>query len=520
MSQAGSSLATSLRMGATIKTILGAFLSFVWLGCSVCAAAQGPAGPAAASPVRLTLLRSVSGTESTLQGDQLTIHDPRTTFYIPDDKKVIVYFEWQGTPGRHQFEGLWKDPRAKVVVVADFEYEATKERFAAYWELNLTDQMQTGWWSLEARVDGHSAGSHSFEVVIAARPDLPTRRVLTLDEIYQRTLDASVFIEKLDAAGKVIGTSLGFRLAPHGNVVTTFHAVDGAASLRVLAREGPFNVNSVLAWDRRRNFAVLPLPASNPKSALMPAEADSWKVGGRVLGLDVPVQGNRVIMDGNITGKNIFPEVGERLNLSVHVRDEASGGPLVNEYGEVVAIAHASLRLLPGSWSLTSGYGALPLSNMLMMGGAVALPLSALPQTLPSVPTSISELAQRGVFVPPLVGHEDVFMGRLARDVVKRHGVPDPVDERTEFRRSEGAAHIILTWNPRRKGKFMHALRIYNLDNQLMFESKSTKISFSPNEMKYSSWKITFTDVPSGIYRAEVVLDNAPAWRTFFRITD
>ncbi|MGH9778146.1 MAG: S1 family peptidase, partial [Candidatus Acidiferrales bacterium] len=447
-------------------------------------------------------------------------HDPRSTFYVPDDKKVIVYFEWEGATGQHQFEGLWKDPRGKVVAVADFEYEAVKERFAAYWELSLTEHMQTGWWTLEARVDGQSAGSHSFEVVSATKPDLPTRRVLTLDEIYQRALEASVFVEKLDGTGKVNGTALGFRLAPHGNVVTTFHAVDGAAGLRVIAREGPVNVDSVLAWDPRQNYAVLPLAPGNPSRTLAPAEPGSWKVGDRVLGLDVPAQGSRVIADGNITGKNTFPEVGERLNLSLYVRDEASGGPLLNEYGEVVAIAQTSLRLLPGSWSLTSNYGALPLSNMVLMGGAVALPLSALPNTLPRSPTSLSILAQRGILIPPLVHPEDVLMGRLARDVVKKHGILDSVDERAEFSRSEGAAQVVLTWNPRRKGKFMVTLRIYNLDSRLLFESKPSKISLSPNEVKYSSWKITFAQVPAGIYRAEVVLDNAPAWRTFFRITD
>lgn len=507
-------------MKGTAQAILATLLTAAFLIVAAQGAAQGPAGAVSAAPARLSLLRSVSGTESTLQGDQLIIHDPRTSFYLPDDKKVIVYFEWEGTPGRHQFEGLWKDPRGKVVAVADFEYEAKKERFAAYWELNLTEGMQTGWWALEARVDGQSAGSHSFEVVTAARPELPTRRVLTLDEIYQRALDASVFIEKLDGTGKVIGTAVGFRVAPHGNVVTAFHAVDGAARLRVIAREGQFNLDAVLAWDRRRNYAVLPLPATNPSRALAAAEADSWKVGDRVLGLDVPALGNRVIMDGNITGKNNFPEVGERLNLSMPVRDEASGGPVLNEYGEALAIAQASLRLLPGSWSLTSGYGALPLSNLVVMGGAVALPLTALPQSLPSAPTSLAELAQRGVLIPPLVNSEDVFMGRLAREVVKRHGMLDAIDERAEFRRSEGAVHVVLTWSPRRKGKFTTVLRIYDLDNRLLVETKPAKISFSPNEMKYSSWKLAFNQVPSGIYRAEVLLDNTPAWRTFFRLTD
>jgi len=490
------------------------------LGAQGTAQAPPQAGPAQAKGAALTLVRSVSGTETSQQSGQLIVHDPRTTFYVPDDKQLTVYFEWDGKPGKHHFEGLWKDPSGRVVVVSAFDYEATTQRFGAYWQLTLNEQMQTGWWALEARVDGESGGSHSFEIVARPRPDLPpAHRVLTLDEIYQRALAASVFIEKIDAQNNRLGVGAGFRLAPDGLVVTAFHNIDGATTLRVKLGSRVTTVDSVLVWDRKLDYALLRLPGGDNTGALPAVEASSWKVGDRVFMLDVPSEGNWAIVDGNIIGKSVFPEVGERLTLSLPVRDEASGGVLINEYGEVLGLVQGRLGLLPGAWSLKRAFGAL-LGNTAGIVSSMGLPLEALPSPLPKTPTPLGELARRGLLTRPLVGSEMVLNGTLARDIQERHGMQQTVDERYEFRRTDPYMHALVIWNPTRKGKYRMSLRLFDINNRSHLTTRPEKISFSPNELKYSSWKITFTSMPPGTYRVDVLLDEAPAWRTFFRIVE
>jgi len=65
---------------------------------------SNPSGQAGAAPVsepKFHILRSVSGSKSSQEGGNFVIQDPRTVFYLPEDRQVIVYFEWEGPLGLH-----------------------------------------------------------------------------------------------------------------------------------------------------------------------------------------------------------------------------------------------------------------------------------------------------------------------------------------------------------------------------------------------------------------------------------
>lgn len=66
--------------------------------------ASGGGGAPVESNYRL--IGSVSGTKLLEQSGRLAIEDPRTVFYSPADKEIIVYFTWEGPSGQHHFEGL------------------------------------------------------------------------------------------------------------------------------------------------------------------------------------------------------------------------------------------------------------------------------------------------------------------------------------------------------------------------------------------------------------------------------
>ena len=154
---------------------------------------QASGGGAAATESPFRLIRSVSGTKLVQDSARYGVEDPRTVFYVPADKEVIVYFTWEGPPGPHRFEGLWKNPSGRVTMTLEFDYKSgTKIR----WLLRMMpgDSPVTGVWTLEARIDGESAGSHAFEISMAPRPDnigaKPSRRLLAPNEIYNRAAAA------------------------------------------------------------------------------------------------------------------------------------------------------------------------------------------------------------------------------------------------------------------------------------------------------------------------------------------
>src|SRR5580692_12501867 len=111
------------------------------------------------------VVRSISGSAGAQENGSYIIRDPRTIFHIPQDHRVIVYFEWEGPLGPHHFEAVWKSPDGKITSVSDFDYEAKQPRFGGYWDMLVAENTPTGVWMLQALVDGELTGTHTFQVV-------------------------------------------------------------------------------------------------------------------------------------------------------------------------------------------------------------------------------------------------------------------------------------------------------------------------------------------------------------------
>src|SRR5512141_842093 len=99
----------------------------------------------------------------------------------------------------------------------------------------LTESPAPGVWTLDARIDGESAGSHTFEVIAAARPDdaMPTRHILTRAEIYNRVLVATVAVENVDIKGTRRFVGSGFLIAP-GRILTAYEVIESASKVRIV----------------------------------------------------------------------------------------------------------------------------------------------------------------------------------------------------------------------------------------------------------------------------------------------
>jgi S1-C subfamily serine protease len=477
---------------------------------------QQPAAGVKPAEPRFRLVRSMSGTKGTEVDGRLVIEDPRTIFYIPDDKQVVVYFEWEGPAGQHRFEALWKDPEGKLVVISDFSLEPKEHHFAGYFTMLLGENIPTGLWSAEARIDGETAGTHSFQIVSARRPAnvMPTRRILSRAEIYKRAAAASVFIENVSRTGERQNLGTGFFVSEE-LVLTTFQVIDGAAAIRIVGPDGRrAEVKDVLAWNRRQGWAILKAQLGKTP-VLGHASPDSWAIGDRCYSLDVPAEGNLVILEGNLTGKLNATGAGERLNVSFSPAPRAIGSPLLNEYGEVIGMMGAGL--IPGS----SQIGVTAFPTFLSASGAMAIPITMIPDVSPDArPTTLEELERSGQFTPPLAGRRYVTSGTLSRSIDRKSGSPQSVDERTEFSRRDGHAALLITWYPEEKRKGVPSIRLYDIENHLVFESKSKRITLNPNRLAYSMWELTLGDLPTGIYRIDILIDSDPVWRTFFRMTE
>jgi hypothetical protein len=449
------------------------------------------------------------------------MEDPRTIFYLPADKQVIVYFEWEGPAGNHSFEGYWKNPEGKVSVISDFKFEAREKRFGAYWTLTLNETMETGLWTLEAHVDGEVTGTHTFQVLAGTQPAdaVPAPRALVSAEIYKRAGDASVFIDRLDAHGQRAGRGMGFFLGEN-IVATAFQVIDGASALRVTLPNGQTaEGNFILAWNRRQDWAVLEvLAASTPPLERVKSNAEA--VGDRVFLLDSPSEGSRTLAETELVGAQEYPAAGRRLAISYAPSAAAIGGPLLNEYGQVIGVVGGSM--LPGASTLQAlrfGYSASLLKITGVLGGVLGVPID-LVSLAPPRRIALAEMARGGQFTPLLSQHEEVMSGLMCRQIDHKSAFGRAVGEGVEFRRRDTEIYVQVTWEPKSKRKGQGVLEVYDLENRAIFRSAPGKMNLEQGKILTTEWKLALNSLAPGIYRVDVLLDGEAAWRTFIKITD
>jgi S1-C subfamily serine protease len=433
-----------------------------------------------------------------------------------------VYFTWEGPAGPHHFEGLWKNPVGKVAMTSEFDFQPQQPRFGAYFRMLLGDEPATGIWTLEARIDGETAGSHSFQITTAQRPDNvsgPTaRRLLNPSEIYNRTAAASVLIENINLKGARRNVGTGFFIAP-GRLLTAFQVIDDASKVRIVGPQGRLiEVTEVLSVNRRQDWIVLKV-AVETVPALERAPANSWAIGDRIYFLDAPAEGNRVLVETSLIGKQNLGPAGDRLNVGDTVNRRAVGSPVLNEYGEVIGLIGGSL--LPGAAFLEDlAFGARSNALGVASRGTFAVPITMIDESL-STATTIQGLAASGQFMQALVTSQSVLSGALARAVNKKVDPPQPIDEKIEFSLANSQGVLLLTWLPKEKRKGRPSLRLYDLDNHLINETlNKKKITVTPNKLSYSLWEFNLAGLPAGIYRFDVLLDGDCVWRAFFRMVE
>jgi hypothetical protein len=486
----------------------------------------GPSGGVPGSEPRYRLLRAVAGTKSHEQDGRLVIDDPRTVFNIPADQKVVVYFEWEGTPGTHHLEGFWKNPEGKIVVMSDFSYQAKQRRFGAYWTLTTSEGLMTGLWALEAHVDGEVAGVQTFQIVAGPPSAEPSvKKLPSRAEIYKLAMGATLDVQRLNAAGEVLGTSSAF-VVKDGVLLTAYDVIDCAKSLRVVLPDGrQIESLAILAGDRPQDWALLQVPPLGI-APLQFAKPDTWAVGDEYFSLDAPASGGRTLVEGNITGTHDYPVFGKRLHLSLSASPKASGSPVLNEAGEVIGImSHGSL--LPGIGSVDSvarmGY---PMNLAGVDSPARLNDVLAVPITLVHIPEAgaqpipLEQFVQAGGLIPPLTtGERTIDFGTVALRAIRQGPVPHTEGERFQYSRRDGQIVVFLSLLPNKKIKSQLVCRLYDLSNHQVGQTQPVKLNLDALKRSYTWWSINISTLPDGLYRVDVFIGDQAAWRTFFRLT-
>ena len=173
----------------------------------------------------------------------------------------------------------------------------------------------------------------------------PEGEALSLQEIYRECLPSVVAIRttKNQLSGS-LGT--GIVMTADGYIITNAHVLDGAKSVTVtiLADETEHEAKLV-GTDSVSDLAVLKIEAQNLKPAVF-GQSDTLQVGDDVIAIGNPLgtELNGTMTNGIVSAINrnvIFG--GHSMTLiqtNAAINEGNSGGPLINEYGQVVGVTN------------------------------------------------------------------------------------------------------------------------------------------------------------------------------------
>ncbi len=164
---------------------------------------------------------------------------------------------------------------------------------------------------------------------------------LSLQQIYEQNIPSVVSITAVGTRTTATGT--GVVLSEKGYLVTNYHVIEGAQSLRVKLTDERELTAKVVGSDPVSDLAVLYVAAEN----LVPAQfgdSDNLRVGDMVVAIGDPlgVELRGTMTDGIISAISRDVQVdGRSMNLiqtNAALNSGNSGGPLINSFGQVIGI--------------------------------------------------------------------------------------------------------------------------------------------------------------------------------------
>ena len=244
--------------------------------------------------------------------------------------------------------------------------------------------------------------------------NVPSADPMTPAEIYAANVNSTVGIT-VDAVttnwwGMTTSSAAagsGFIISQDGYIVTNYHVINinGASSITVAMYDGTTYDAKVVGFDENHDLAVLKIDASGLTPVVL-GDSDSLLVGETVVAIGNPLgeltfsqtTGTISALDRSVTLSSGV--VMNLLQTDCAINSGNSGGPLFNQYGEVIGITNAKYSSSSSSEASIDNIGfAIPINQ---------------------VKNLITQLIETGEIVKPYLG-----VGvRTVTGEVQQYGIP------------------------------------------------------------------------------------------------
>ena len=173
----------------------------------------------------------------------------------------------------------------------------------------------------------------------------PAQTTLLAEDIAEKALAATVYLEMKDKNGKTLGIGSGFFVKPN-LIATNYHVIEGAAkgTAKLVGKYITYNIEGVTATDKTNDLALLKVTAYGIKPLAL-GDSDAVRIGATVYVAGNPKGLEGTFSDGIISSRR-DKDTKERLQMTAPISPGSSGGPVLNKKGEVIGISFAVYKSL------------------------------------------------------------------------------------------------------------------------------------------------------------------------------
>src|SRR4051812_7963287 len=182
----------------------------------------------------------------------------------------------------------------------------------------------------------------------STKPNSPRMR-MTAKDIVQQSTDAIVRIEADSPGGEGEKIGTGFILDKNGLIATNLHVVAGSSEIKIKLHDGtPYKVLQIAGVDPGRDLAVLRIAPQKPLKTVRLGDSEQMSAGDQIIAIGNPlgvfdysvssglISQVRAVCDSS---EERCPPGGLKLlQISAPISQGSSGGPLFNQFGEVVGV--------------------------------------------------------------------------------------------------------------------------------------------------------------------------------------
>jgi len=189
--------------------------------------------------------------------------------------------------------------------------------------------------------------------------------ILTAQEVYQRVNPSVVTV--LTGLGESMSVGTGVIFTTDGYIITNYHVLEGGTECLITLDTGYTYEARYVGGDAANDLAIVKIDVEGLPAAEF-ADSDTLMVGDKVYAIGNPlgVELKGTLTDGIVSAINRDVWVDERtmtlIQTNAALNSGNSGGPLINEYGQVVGI---NVIKMTSHYSNVEGLGfAIPSASM------------------------------------------------------------------------------------------------------------------------------------------------------------